>query len=61
MRGVLEIISEEQVPARFYEIPYGEHYTSYKHLEKCEVTADLVSSILDVAGEEFERQRGSQI
>ncbi|MDU8647338.1 hypothetical protein [Pseudomonas amygdali] len=61
VRGVLKIIYEEQVPAKFYEIPYGEHYTTYKHLEKCEVTADLVSSILDVAGEEFERQRSSQI
>lgn len=60
VRGVLKIISEEKISAKFYEIPYGERYADNRNLEKREVTADLVNSILNAADEEFERQQDGQ-
>lgn len=60
VRGVLKIISEEKISVKFYEIPYGERYADNRNLEKREVTADLVNSILAAADEEFERQQNSQ-
>ncbi|WP_256582644.1 hypothetical protein [Pseudomonas sp. Irchel 3A5] len=60
VRGVLKIISDEKISVKFYEIPYGERYAGNKNLQKREVTADLVNSILDAAGEEFERQQDGQ-
>jgi len=39
------------------EVPYGGRYADNRNLEKCQMTADQVNSILDAVDEEFERQQ----
>ncbi|WP_122521218.1 hypothetical protein [Pseudomonas viridiflava] len=56
IRSVLKIISDEEISADFYEIPYGEKYAGNKHLDKRAVNADFVGGMLDAVDEEFERQ-----
>ncbi|WP_122209903.1 hypothetical protein [Pseudomonas viridiflava] len=56
LRRVLKVISDEEISASFYEIPYGEKYAGNKHLDKRAVTADFVGGMLDAVDDEFERQ-----
>ncbi|QJI39400.1 hypothetical protein HKK52_00070 [Pseudomonas sp. ADAK2] len=56
IRLVLKIIDEENLGARFYEIPFGEKYAGNQNLKMWEIDASIVINILDAADKEVERQ-----
>lgn len=59
IRSVLNIVVEENLAAKFYEIPFGERYADNQKLKTWEIDAALVVSILDAADKEIERQLDS--
>jgi hypothetical protein len=59
LRLLLKIIQEENLSARFYELPFGEQYSGNQKLKAWEIDAQLLVGILDAADEEVERQLNS--
>ncbi|MFJ3485592.1 hypothetical protein ACIPL1_19705 [Pseudomonas sp. NPDC090202] len=59
IRSVLKVISEENLAADFYEIPYGERYVDNPSLDVWKIDGGVVEGILAAADKEVEQQLDS--
>jgi hypothetical protein len=59
IRLILNIILEEVLCAKFYEIPFGERYSDNLQLKTWEIDVEIMVGILDAADKEVKRQLDS--
>ena len=58
IRAVIGCLEDASVPSRIYEIPEGETMKSCSFADKCQISAEVLRSILDQADVELGRQMG---
>lgn len=56
LRGAIKVIEDEDLVARYYELPYDAKYKDDAQVDTWKVSADFVKAMLAAADDEIERQ-----
>jgi hypothetical protein len=56
VRKTIRVIKEEDLNARYYELPYERKYENNAQMDTCKVTAEFVKDMLTAADDELDRQ-----